>query len=346
MKTIGLFFAAALLLSSCAVTQKTASTAQIPAQTQAASVASLKVGERVKVEMDVTKPIRKGGWKNIQQAVETKALEAAGGADVLLEPRYVVEKHRGLFRSKITKVTVSGRPAVYTDFHALSDSIWCNRIYRAGYEDMITRNGGQPKKYKNRIKDVAPKSSSDSEEIEESDNFDLYLGNQPYRKQFRKKGFSTHGSFGIGGLNLNWKWSVRGYSDISECDLVGCALSGMLGAGYNITPHWYAGLGVSIYGLIDEGELLNVPIFAEGRYYLSKRNISPFASFRLGGVIPNHCHEKGASPLAGFGIGYQRGHFEIAFDYTHAKFEYETNRGREKERYKHHWWGFRLGYHF
>lgn len=328
MKTIGLFFAAALLLSSCAVTQKTASTAQIPAQTQAASVASLKVGERVKVEMDVTKPIRKGGWKNIQQAVETKALEAAGGADVLLEPRYVVEKHRGLFRSKITKVTVSGRPAVYTDFHALSDSIWCNRIYRAGYEDMITRNGGQPKKYKNRIKDVAPESSSKAEKQDDFSDFELYLGNQPYRKQIRKKGFATHGSFGIGGLNCE---GGRG-----------TAFSGMVGAGYNFTPHWYAGVGVSVYGITDGA--LNVPIFAEGRYYLMKRNISPFASLRLGPVIPKNPNRYGVSPLLGLGIGYQVGHFEFAFDYTRAKFEQE-------ERYYHikftnHWWGFRLGYHF
>ena len=343
MKTIGLFFAAALLLSSCAVTQKTASTAQIPAESHAASVATLKVGERVKVEMDVTKPIRKGGWENIRQAVETKALEAAGGADVLLEPRYVVEKHKGLFRSKITKVTVSGRPAVYTDFHALPDSVWCNRIYRAGYEDMITRDGGQPKKYKNKIKDVAPKSSSNSEEVEESDNFDLYLGNQPYRKQFRKKGFSTHGSFGIGGLNQYYEITGR-YYEIEGSDLVGCALSGMLGAGYNFNPHWYAGLGISLYGTTDGEDHLNVPLFAEGRYYLHKRNSSPFASYRLGVVIPKHCHRIGASPLVGASIGYQIGHFEVAFDYTHAKFDYESNRWNISNTF--HWWGFRLGYHF
>ena len=328
MKTIGLFFAAALLLSSCAVTQKTASTAQIPAQTQAASVASLKVGERVTVEMEVTKPIRKGGWKNIQQAVETKALEAAGNADVLLEPRYVVEKHRGLFRSKITKVTVSGRPAVYTDFHALPDSVWCNRIYRAGYENMITRNGGQPKEYKNRIKDVAPKSSSEAEEAKELEDFEALLSNQPYRKQIRKKGFSTHGSFGIGGLNC---YGGRG-----------TAFSGMLGAGYNFTPHWYAGVGASVYGITDG--VLNAPFFAEGRYYLMKRNISPFASLRLGPVIPNHCHRYGVSPLLGIGIGYQIGHFEIAFDYTRAKFEEEGRYYNIK--FTNPWWGFRLGYHF
>lgn len=343
MKTIGLFFAAALLLSSCAVTQKTASTAQIPAQTQAASVASLKVGERVKVEMDVTKPIRKGGWKNIQQAIETKALEAAGGADVLLEPRYVVEKHKGLFRSKITKVAVSGRPAVYTDFHALPDSVWCNRIYRAGYEDMITRDGGQPKKFKSKIKDVAPSSSSKAEKQDDFDDFDLYLGNQPYRKQIRKKGFATHGSFGIGGLNRKYEITGR-YYETDGSGLEDCALSGMFGAGYNFTPHWYAGLGVSFYGAINDGESLNVPIFAEGRYYLSKRNISPFASFRLGGVVPNQRHKEGASPLVGFGVGYQVGHFEIAFDYMYSEFDYEI--GSDSYNEENHWWGFRLGYHF
>lgn len=347
MKTIGLFFAAALLLSSCAVTQKTASTAQIPAESHAASVATLKVGERVKVEMDVTKPIRKGGWENIRQAVETKALEAAGGADVLLEPRYVVEKHKGLFRSKITKVTVSGRPAVYTDFHALPDSVWCNRIYRAGYEDMITRDGGQPKKYKNKIKDVAPKSSSNSEEVEESDNFDLYLGNQPYRKQFRKKGFSTHGSFGIGGLYIHTKKEANNWFDESDeyGGGKGCALSGMLGAGYNFNPHWYAGLGVSLYGTTGGENQLNAPLFAEGRYYLFKRNISPFASFRLGAVIPKYCNRTGVRPFVGASIGYQIGHFEVAFDYTYAEFDFEDSRNFDILN-DFHWWGFRLGYHF
>lgn len=347
MKTIGLFFAAALLLSSCAVTQKTASTAQIPAESHAASVATLKVGERVKVEMDVTKPIRKGGWENIRQAVETKALEAAGDADVLLEPRYVVEKHKGLFRSKITKVTVSGRPAVYTDFHALPDSVWCNRIYRAGYEDMITRDGGQPKKYKNKIKDVAPKSSSNSEEVEESDNFDLYLGNQPYRKQFRKKGFATHGSFGIGGLYIHTKKEANNWFDESDeyGGGKGCALSGMLGAGYNFNPHWYAGLGVSLYGTTGGENQLNAPLFAEGRYYLFKRNVSPFASFRLGAVIPKYCNRTGVLPFVGASIGYQIGHFEVAFDYTYAEFDFEDSRNFDIIN-DFHWWGFRLGYHF
>ena len=346
IKTIGLFFAAALLLSSCAVTQKTASTAQIPAESHAASVATLKVGERVKVEMDVTKPIRKGGWENIRQAVETKALEAAGGADVLLEPRYVVEKHKGLFRSKITKVTVSGRPAVYTDFHALPDSVWCNRIYRAGYEDMITRDGGQPKEYKSKIKDVAPKSFSNSkEEINESDDFERYLGNQPYRKKVRKKGFSTHGSFGIGGLNIHTKMEANNWSD-EYGGGKGCALSGMLGAGYNFNPHWYAGLGVSLYGTTGGENHLNAPLFAEGRYYLFKRNISPFASFRLGAVIPKHCNITGVSPLVGASIGYQIGHFEVAFDYTYAEFDFEDNSGNIDILNDFHWWGFRLGYHF
>ena len=349
MKTIGLFFAAALLLSSCAVTQKTASTAQIPAESHAASVATLKVGERVKVEMDVTKPIRKGGWENIRQAVETKALEAAGGADVLLEPRYVVEKHKGLFRSKITKVTVSGRPAVYTDFHALPDSVWCNRIYRAGYEDMITRDGGQPKEYKSKIKDVAPKSFSNSEEeINESDDFERYLGNQPYRKKVRKKGFSTHGSFGIGGLNIHTKKEAHNWYDESDeyGGGKGCALSGMLGAGYNFNPHWYAGLGVSLYGTTGGENHLNAPLFAEGRYYLFKRNISPFASFRLGAVIPKHTNLAGVSPFVGASIGYQIGHFEVAFDYTYTEFDFEANSGNFDILNDVHWWGFRLGYHF
>lgn len=328
MKTIGLLFSAALLLSSCAVTQKTASTAQVSAESHAASVASLKVGERVKVEMDVTKPIRKGGWKNIRQAVDAKALEAAGGADVLLEPRYVVEKRQGLFRSKITKVAVSGRPAVYTDFHALPDSVWCNRIYRAGFQDMITRDGGNPKTYKNRIKDVAPESSSESEEVNESSEFEDMLGNRSYRKRIRSKGFAMHGSFGIGGLNANK-------------ELEGIAYSGMLGLGYDITPHWYAGIGGSVYG--HDYRSISFPIFAEGRYYLSKRNTSPFASFRLGVALPKeNVSDHNLLPSVGLGIGYQIGHFEIAFDYTHTEFEYKHFGGYGES----NWWGFRLGFHF
>ena len=260
---------------------------------------------------------------------------------------YKISHGRKLYRWKCR--CECGDVSVYTVDDLMSRKITeCTKCRAQGFPSVkakATYNKNQQKIKEEGSLWESLREKYSEEEINESDDFERYLGNQPYRKKVRKKGFSTHGSFGIGGLNIHTKMEANNWSD-EYGGGKGCALSGMLGAGYNFNPHWYAGLGVSLYGTTGGENHLNAPLFAEGRYYLFKRNISPFASFRLGAVIPKHCNITGVSPLVGASIGYQIGHFEVAFDYTYAEFDFEDNSGNIDILNDFHWWGFRLGYHF
>ena len=83
MKKLLCFFTLALFtFSSCETLEKTATTANISSDTKSATLADLKVGERVTATMDVSKEIRRGGLNNIKQAVEAQALKEGGNADL------------------------------------------------------------------------------------------------------------------------------------------------------------------------------------------------------------------------------------------------------------------------
>ena len=127
-KALALFSLAALVLTSCQTIVKTAKTIDAQSDIKSITVADLRVSEkRVTATIDpVTSDLRRGGDLNLKRAVEAMALEKGGNADVLLEPRYVVKKHRGFFRSKITYISVSGRPAFYENYRTLNDSVWNN----------------------------------------------------------------------------------------------------------------------------------------------------------------------------------------------------------------------------
>lgn len=145
MKKIFFLLGAAMSIASCTTIIKTSATADMPTSLYSATVASLKVvtPDRITYTMDpVEKPIRRGGLSNVKRAAENEALTANGNADVLIEPEYIIYKRKGLFGSKITKITVTGRPAKYTDFHSLNDSVWCNPIFRAKHSNAVKRGGG------------------------------------------------------------------------------------------------------------------------------------------------------------------------------------------------------------
>ena len=81
--------------------------------------------------MSPTKAVRRGGLANVKQAAENEALAKLGGnADLLVEPEYVVEKTNYVFFKKVKSITVSGRPAKFTNFHSLNDSVWVNPVFR------------------------------------------------------------------------------------------------------------------------------------------------------------------------------------------------------------------------
>lgn len=129
---------AGILLSSCDTLTKTARTADIPSAQYNATVADLKVTDRISYTMQPSKAVQRGGMSNVKQAAESEALEKKGGnADILLEPQFVIEKKRTLFGSKVKSITVSGRPATYTNFRSLDDSVWVNPVFRG----VKVRNG-------------------------------------------------------------------------------------------------------------------------------------------------------------------------------------------------------------
>ena len=130
-KSFGLLALFAILLSSCQTITKTASTANIGASLQSATIAELEVDDqRITHTLVPSKEIQRGGLNNIKQAVEYDALNKYGNADILLEPQYVISKKQTLFGSKITSISVSGRPARYKNFRSLDDSVWCNPVFR------------------------------------------------------------------------------------------------------------------------------------------------------------------------------------------------------------------------
>ena len=334
LKTLGYLAAATLLLSSCAAEHRTSSTVRTQADTRAASVASLRVGERVTAEMEVPKSIRKGGWDNVRQAVEAKALEKAGNADVLLNPAYVVEKHR----RKITKVAVSGRPAYYTDFHRLPDSVWTNPVFRAGFENAV--NAPKLATGTEAIQALA-KQSAKPREQKSTKKVVSAEKELPFRKRVRRTGFSFKVDEGVG-LTLNKaiepmaSWTVTDH----ESDVLS---SVSLGLGGQFTPRFYAGVGASFVGIPD-AEYYMAPVYAEARYYFMKRNMSPFLNFRFGTSVPKNKCNKEIRPYVAGAVGYSVGRFDIGVMYQFEKFKdkYESY----PSIYKYHQFSLNLGFHF
>ncbi len=130
MKNIFYLSAAVLLLSSCVTTKKTASTADITSSLQSATVADLEVRPRISYTMTPLKAVRRGGLENVKRTAMSEALEKNGGGDLMVNPEFTISKRRGLFGSKITSVTVTGRPATYTNVRSFNDSVWCNPVFR------------------------------------------------------------------------------------------------------------------------------------------------------------------------------------------------------------------------
>lgn len=145
MKKIFFLLGMAISFASCTTTTKTASTADMPATLLSATVADLEfvTPERISLASTaaIKKEIQRGGLTNVKKAAENELLEKYK-ADVLVEPEYIISKTRYLFRTKISAITVSGRPAKYTNFHSLNDSVWCNPVFRARMTNSIRNDEG------------------------------------------------------------------------------------------------------------------------------------------------------------------------------------------------------------
>ncbi len=122
------------MLASCSktFTEKTARIEDAPYSMYNATVADLQVApKRISYTLVPSKEIYNVGVENCKMAALNEALVANGSADLLLEPQYVISKKRSFWgKTIVTSVTVSGRPAFYTNFRSLNDSVWVNSVFR------------------------------------------------------------------------------------------------------------------------------------------------------------------------------------------------------------------------
>ena len=124
-KIIGIIALSAIMLTSCQTLMQTSRNIETGSAITSITLADLNVSDKRESHTisHVTDAMQKGGEENVKRIAEAKILEAAN-ADILVEPRYhVVKKHKLFGGSKITSITVSGRPANFTNFRAIEDSI-------------------------------------------------------------------------------------------------------------------------------------------------------------------------------------------------------------------------------
>lgn len=143
MKKIIYFVGLALLMVSCHTITKTSKTADSPAALLSATVADLDVSpDRITYTTSPDLSVRRGGLENVKQAAIQEALLQNGNADVLVDASYSITTTRFLVFNWVSSITVSGRPASYTNFHSLNDSVWCNPVFRHNYRNTAKQGGG------------------------------------------------------------------------------------------------------------------------------------------------------------------------------------------------------------
>ena len=130
MKKYLFILAASLIAASCTTTTKTARTENIPYSMYNANAADLQVAERITYSYTPTKEVQRAGLPNCKKAAISEALAQNGNADLLVEPQFVVSVRRGLFCTKVTNVTVTGRPAKYVNIRSLGDKVWTDPVFR------------------------------------------------------------------------------------------------------------------------------------------------------------------------------------------------------------------------
>lgn len=109
----------AMLLSSCSTVISTANTESINTKVNNYSTADLVVADKsVSYTFYPEAKHRRAGLNSMKAAAVNRALEQAGGADVLLAPQFEVVKRRNLFRTKVREVKVKGLPATYRNVHS------------------------------------------------------------------------------------------------------------------------------------------------------------------------------------------------------------------------------------
>ncbi len=290
-KTVSLMVMATMLLSACQTVQKSATTADISTQVRGSvTVADLKVGDRITYTMTPSKDVCRGGESNVKNVAQAEALTKLGGnADLLIEPQYTLTKKRGFFGSKITSITVSGRPAFYTNFRALPDSLMFKPVYAKSH---VAKPKGTL--FGRKLKSSEPQAVTG-----------------PKLKAMRKKGFDFHLELMAGYYN---------HENIGDGDAVAGATVNL---DYNINSHLTIGPGIGFnYGTFNG--TWSLPLYANVRYSFSPTLKSWFVEGRLGGNIicaqEDHYYRAEESSSSGvylgLALGYSWKHFELALRYN------------------------------
>jgi len=308
--------AAVLSLSSCITTSKTARTLASSSSIKNATVADLRVtGERITKTIQPSKAIQRGGLENVKQAVIQEALNDCEMADVLVEPEFVIESKRNLFGTRITSITVTGRPAHYENFRTLHDSVWASPGFHGQPNVVYVEKA--PKGYAD-YGNYGEKKSGLGAALGAVGNL---LGGGKHRNRtkedtgWRRSGFGAYLT-AIGGSE---KWKVDSHESYGKGhwfdeveDLSGAFVGGLLTVGYNVTPHWFLGVGSGcFYG--GSQEICNVPVYADVRFNFSSRKRSTwFIDYKIGGNTVTNKDWLEGGYFTGLSIGYDFGHFELA----------------------------------
>lgn len=288
MKRISiLLMGATLLLSSCNTIDKTARTAETLENLRSATVVDIIPATEARIthtlRPDAT--LLRGGEANVRQAAEHEALVKYGNADILLEPQYIVHKERRLFRTKILSVTVSGRPAYYTNYRALHDSVWANPVFNGLYcppvhNDQCCHHGS----------------------LCDHPAFDA-LDCPPYMRHHSHGGGIRGGFLGtsssspsiVGATHTKgWAMGIMPYLGSESAEEFACGA--LLDLGYKFNPHVIVGggIGVALYG----SYLDDIPLYAHLRINFSKKTNCFFFDYRAGADLYD------MTPMIGYGLGY------------------------------------------
>lgn len=307
-----LLMGAAVFLSSCNTVNKTARTADTQSNLKSATVVDIvpATEQRVTHTVHPSKALLRGGENNVKQAVEHEALVKYGNADILLEPQYIVEKERRLFRTKITSVTVSGRPAYYTNYRALHDSVWANPVFNG----MSLPPSKAMPFVGNKMGAIGLKRNP---------------SNTP---AYRTKGFAKYLTPFLGGSS----WFCE------HADGGGVAFATLLTLGYQFNPYFYLGVGAGFnacggpkmaedYYYLKHGNLraVSVPIFANARINLSKKRNTLFFDGKYGSSVIGTAAVGGRGYFCGLAAGYSLGDVDIALQYlcnVKRNYTYEERR--------------------
>ena len=318
--------AAVMLLSSCITTTKTARTASTSSTIKNATVADLKVADhRITYTMSPSKAIQRAGLSNVKQAAIQEALTKHGNADVMVEPEFVIEQERSLFGSNISSITVTGRPAYYQNFRTLPDSVWHKPGFYGQPEVVYvgTHNGKIIPNY------VAPKRGGIAGLV------DKLSGKNKHQNQIKTEREDTGWRRSGLGVNLTFmggfeSWKAGSGSSIGNYTLThiedhGSYFGSMLTVGYNVTPHWFFGVGAGAYWS-ERKDMCNVPAYGNIRYNFSGRKRSTWFLDYKGGVniVPNTKSLKNGVMLA-FSVGRDFGRFELAAQTMYVQSKNKVN---------------------